>query len=792
VSGRQVAGVGHPLKRREDDRFVQGRGGYVSNLVLPRMTHMAILRSPWAHARIRSIITSKTYRLPGVLFVITGDLLAHQDLAWMPTLSGDTQAVLATDKVRFQGQEVACVVAEDPYTAHDALDLIEVEYEPLEAVVDPREALDEDAPLVRDDRVDGDRRCCYRWEVGDERATEAAFASADWVVTLDTHYPRSHPAPLECCACVADVDRDAGQATVYLTSQAPHLHRTILSRMTGLPEHNLRIVSPDIGGAFGNKVPLYPGYVVAVFASRLLGRPVRWVEDRTGNLVSTGFARDFHMHGELALRADGRMLGLRAEVLSDNGAFYADAQPSGCRAGLFHIVTGSYDLPAAHVRATGVYTNKAPGGVSYRCSFRVSEASFLIERLVEVAARELEMDPAELRRKNFILPEQFPYRSPAGLLYDSGDYGGALDLALEKAGYRELRREQEEARRRGKLIGIGLASFTEVVGVGPSRDYDLAGIKAFDSAELTVSATGKAFLKLGAHHQGQGHETTFAQIVAHELGIAPDDVAVHHGDTNVSPYGAGTFGSRSTPTAGAATALVCRTVREKGRRIAAHLLEAPAEDLEWEPGRFFIRGAPGAAREREREVSIEEVARAAYGNPPEDVEPGLTEVTYYDPPNLSFPFGAYVVVVEVSAETGEWKVRRVVAVDDCGVRINPMIVEGQIMGGLTEGFAIASMQSIDFDANGNCHGSNLTEYLVPTSWETPRFELYATETPCPHHPLGAKGVGESPTVGSPAAFANAVIDALAHLGVRNIDLPLTPDKVREAIQEARSSGSSGA
>ncbi|MGH2706757.1 MAG: aerobic carbon-monoxide dehydrogenase large subunit [Actinomycetota bacterium] len=785
VSRREISGVGHALKRREDDRFIRGEGRYVSNLDLPRMAHMAILRSPWAHARIRSIVTSRAYRLPGVIFVITGDLLARQNLAWMPTLSGDMQAVLATDKVRFQGQEVACVVAEDAYTAHDALELIEVEYEPLEAVVSPREALDERSPLIRDDKTGGDRRCCYRWEAGDRQATEAAFASAERVVTLDTHYPRSHPAPLECCACVADVDRETGKTTIHLTSQAPHLHRTILSRMTGLPEHTLRIVSPDIGGAFGNKVPIYPGYVVAVFASRLVGRPVRWVEDRTGNLVSTGYARDLHMHGELALRHDGRMLGLRVEVISDNGAFYADAQPSGCRVGLFHMVTGSYDLLAAHIRATGVYTNKAPGGVSYRCSFRVSEASFLIERLVEAAAHELDMDPAELRRKNFISPEQFPYRSPTGLLYDSGDYVKTFDLALEKAGYRELRLEQEKARYRGKLIGIGLASFTEAVGVGPSRDYDLAGIKTFDSAELTISPTGKALLKLGAHSQGQGHETTFAQIVAHELGITPDQVAVQHGDSDISPYGLGTFGSRSIPTAGAATALACRTIREKGRRIAAHLLEVEAEDLDWEPGRFFIRGDPGALRARD--VSIEEVALAAYGNPPEDLEPGLTHTSYYDPPNLSFPFGAYVVVVEVGMQTGEWKVRRVVAVDDCGVRINPMIVEGQIMGGLTEGFAIASMQLIDFDAHGNCHGSNLAEYLIPTSWETPAFELYATETPCPHHPLGAKGIGESATVGSPAAFANAVIDALAHLGVRNIDLPLTPDKVWEAIQGTRDS-----
>ncbi|HEU5003713.1 MAG TPA: aerobic carbon-monoxide dehydrogenase large subunit [Actinomycetota bacterium] len=772
----QRGAIGANLPRREDDRFIRGQGTFVADVALPGMAHMAILRSPMARAKIRSINVAPAFSLPGVIVVVTGELLATRNLAWMPTPSGDVQPVLAVGEVCYQGQEVACVIAEDPYTAHDALELLEVDYEPLPGLIDPTQALAPDAPRVRQDKPDN---VCYSWEAGDAEATDRAFAGAARVISLDTYYPRCHPAPLECCGCLADVHAVEGSARIYLTSQAPHAHRTILAGLVGLPEHQVRIISPDIGGAFGNKMPLYPGYVAAVAASFLLDRPVRWIEDRTGNLLSTGFARDFRMHGELALDRSGRILGLRVTLLSDHGAFYADAQPAKFRAGLFHIVTGSYDIPAAHVAAQGVYTNKAPGGVAYRCSFRVTEAAFLIERLMTTAASDLGVDPAEMRRRNFILPEQFPYRTATGFSYDSGNYEAALDLALEKAGYAELRREQAEGRKKGRLMGIGISSFTEVAGAGPSRDYDLMGIKMFDSAELIVAPTGKAILKLGVQSQGQGHETTFAQIVAHELGIPPDDVAVYHGDTNNTPYGLGTFGSRSTPTGGAATAVACRQLIDKARRIAAHLLEVEADDVVWQPGRFSLRGLP------EREVTFQEVAAAAYMNPPEGLEPGLDTVSYYDPPQLTFPYGTYIVAVEVNAETGEWKVLKMVAVDDCGVRINPMIVEGQIMGGLAEGYAIASMQVIDFDEHGVSAGSTFEDYLVPTAWETPRFELHELVTPCPHHPLGTKGVGESPTVGSPAAFVNAVVDALAPLGVRNIDMPLTSDKVWEAIQGGR-------
>src|SRR6266545_2081019 len=774
----EIQGIGHRVKRKEDDRFIRGKGTYVDDVKLPGMLHMAVLRSPFAHATIRSIDTSQATALPGVVAVVTGDLMGQHNLAWMPTLSGDTQAVLVTDKVRFQGQEVACVIAEDPYVAKDALELIDVDYEALPVVVTPQQALDPDAPLIRDDKEGQTDNHIYHWESGDKEATDKAFARADLVVSLDTFYPRSHPAPVETCGCIADVNPATGRATIWMTSQAPHAIRTVFALVTGLPEENIRIISPDIGGGFGNKVPVYPAYVVATAASLLLGRPVKWIEERTENLISTGFARDFHMHGELALKADGTMTGLRVNMLSDQGYAYADAQPSKFKAGLFHIVTGSYDIPAAHVVTEGAYTNKAPGGVAYRCSFRVTEASFFIERLVQTAAYELEIDPAELRRKNFVKKEQFPYTSATGFVYDSGDYEPALDQALERVGYKELREEQQRAREEGRLIGIGLASFTEVVGAGPSRQYDILGIKMFDSAELRVHPTGKAILKLGVKSQGQGHETTFAQIVAHELGIPPEDITVQEGDTDNTPYGLGTYASRSTPVAGAATSVAARRIRDKAKKLAAHLLEAAEDDLEWSEGKFAVKGAP------ERAKTIQEIAFAAYTDHPLGMEAGLEAVDYYDPPNMTYPFGTYAVVVEIDRGTGKWDVKKVVAVDDCGTRINPMIVEGQIMGGLTEGFGMAAMELITFDEDGNCIGSNFMDYLLPTSWETPHFDLYETVTPSPHHPIGAKGVGESATVGSPAAYVNAVVDAMAHAGVRDLDMPVTPASVWEALSKA--------
>jgi len=763
----------------EDNRFIRGKGSYVDDIVLPGMLHMEILRSPFAHARITSIDTSAAWKIPGVRLVLTGEMMASRNLAWMPTLSYDTQAVLATDKVRFQGQEVAAVIADDPYIARDGVEAIQVEYEPLPAIVNPYQAMADGAPIIRDDKLEQPDNVVFDWEIGDQAATERAFAEADLVSRLDLHYPRSHPSPIECCGSVADFNRATQKLTVYITSQAPHIVRAAVALVAELPEHMIRIISPDIGGGFGNKVPVYPGYVISILASILTERPVKWIEDKTGNLISTGFGRDIYLHGEVALRKDGKVLGVRMETTSDHGAFFSDAQPSKFKIGLMHSAFACYDIPAAHLAARGVYTNKAPGGVAYRCSFRVTEAMFFQERMMQAAADDLGIDQAEFRRINFVRDDDFPHRTPYGFLTDSGQYGKCLDIGLEAIGYADFARQKEEAAARGRLLGIGISAMTEPLGAGNSREYDILGIKMFDSAELRVHMTGKAILRTGAKTQGQGHETTWAQIVAHELGIPADDIVVEEGDTDTAPFGMGTYASRSTPVAGAAVAMVSRKIRAKARKLAAHLLEVSEEDVEWELGRFYVRAAPGQG------VTIQECAMAAYANMPDGLEPGLEANAYYDPPNLTWPFGCYLCKVEIDPETGVWDVIQFVAVDDCGVRINPMIVEGQIMGGLTEAYAKANMQFITFDADGNCIGSNYMDYLLPTAWETPGFELYEVVTPCPHHPIGAKGVGECATVGGPAAFVNAVMDAVKGFGVRNIDMPLLPDRVYEAITTGR-------
>jgi carbon-monoxide dehydrogenase large subunit len=773
----KVVGYGR-MKRKEDPRFVRGQGRYIDDLKLPGMLHGAILRSPLAHARITSIDTSAALAHPRVRAVVTGQDLAGLGLAWMPTMSQDTQAVLATDKVRFQGQEVAFVVAEDRYAARDALELIEVDYEELPAVVNARKALDADAPVIRDDQEGRANNHIFDWEAGDKAATDAVFDAAEVVVKRDMIYPRCHPAPLETCGAVAHMDPVMGQLTLYTTTQAPHAHRTVYALVAGLPEHKIRIIPGDIGGGFGNKVPVYPGYVCAIVGSILTGKPVKWQEDRSENLMSTGFARDYVMHGEIAATKEGKITGLRVDVIADHGAFNSTAQPTKYPAGFFHIFSGSYDLEAAHCHVKGVYTNKAPGGVAYRCSFRVTEAVYLVERMVDALALELKIDPAELRLKNFIRPDQFPYECKTGWVYDSGDYERAMRMALEIAGYDELRAEQQEKRARGELMGIGISFFTETVGAGPRKDMDILGLAMNDGAELRVHPTGKAVLGISAMSQGQGHETTFAQIVAEELGIPPEDIEVVNGDTDRTPYGLGTYGSRSTPVSGGATALVARKVRERARLIAAGMLEASPEDLEWEKGRWYVKGDP------EQGKTIQEIAMAAHGagDLPEGVEGALEDLAVYNPPNLTFPFGGYICVVDVDPGTGKVHVRRFIAVDDCGVRINPMIVEGQIHGGLAEGVGIALMELIQFDEQGNCIGGSFMDYLIPTAMEVPAWELGATVTPSPHHPIGAKGVGESPTVGSPPAIVNAVIDELQPLGVDHIDMPCTPARVWDAMQ----------
>ena len=648
-------------------------------------------------------------------------------------------------------------------------------------VVDPLGALGPDAPAIRDDKQGQEGNRIFDWESGDGAATDRVFSRADVVVEQDMVYPRSHPAPMETCGAVADFDKVSGKLTMWCTTQAPHVHRTVYALVTGLPEHKIRVISPDIGGGFGNKVPVYPGYLCAIVGAMTSGRPVKWMEDRSENLMSTGFARDYVMRGGIAATADGKLLAVRVQVVADHGAFNATAQPTRWPAGFFSVFTGSYDLQAAHCQVTGTYTNKAPGGVAYSCSFRIAEAVYLVERMVDCLAYELAMDPAEVRLRNLLRPDQFPYESKTGWVYDSGDYELTLRKALDVAGYEELRREQAQRRERGELMGIGIGFFTEAVGAGPRKHMDILGLGMNDGAALRVYPTGKAQLAISVQSQGQGHETTFAQIVAEELGIPPEDIDVVHGDTDTTPYGLGTYGSRSTPVSGAATALVARKVRERARIVAAAMLEAAPLDLEWEkgpPARWFVKGDP------EQGVTIQEIAMAARGGVelPEGVEAGLDAETVYDPPNMTFPFGAYVCVVDVDPGTAKVKVRRFVAVDDCGTRINPMIIEGQVHGGLTDGVGIALMEQMAFDEEGNCLGGSLMDYLIPTALEVPDWETDFTVTPSPHHPIGAKGIGESATVGSPPTIVNAICDALRPYGVRHVDMPCAPSRVWDAMQ----------
>lgn len=774
----KLQGTGTSLPRKEDARFIRGQGRYVDDIQLPGMLFGALVRSPYAHARIKSIDKRKAKAAPGVVAVLTADDLKPVNLHWMPTLGGDVQAVLADRKVCFQYQEVAMVLATDRYAAADGAALVEVDYEELPAIVDPKKAMDADAPVIREDIAEkkevghGPRthpNHIFTWEAGDQAAADAAFGNAEVTVKEEILNPRVHPCPLEPCGCVASFDKATGSLTVYLTTQAPHLVRTVLAMLSGIPESKIRVVAGDIGGGFGNKVPVYPGYVVAIVASIVSGVPVKWIETRIENLSTTGFARDYHCTGELAADRNGRIKALRFTALADHGAFNSHVSATKLPAGLFSICTGSYDIPVAYARVDAVYTNKAPGGVAYRCSLRVTEAIYLIERMVDVLAQKLGIDKAEIRRRNLVQPEQFPYTSAFGWTFDSGNYPPALEKVLKAVDYEGLRREQAALRAdpdSPTLMGIGIATFTEILGAGPTKVCDILGIGLFDSCEIRVHPTGAVVARMGTMSQGQGHATTYAQIIATELGLPASDIVVEEGDTDKAPYGAGTWGSRSTPVAGAATAQAARTIRDKARRIASHLLEVAEGDLEWEIDRFTVKGNPTQAR------TMKEICMVAHtGNLPPGMEQGLNAVTYYDPPNLTYPFGAYLCVVDVDRFTGEVKVRRFLALDDCGTRINPMIIEGQIHGGLTEAYAVALGQQMPFDENGNHLGNSLLDYFLPTAMETPHWETDFTVTPSPHHPIGAKGVAESPHVGGIPCISNAVIDAFAHLGVVHMDMP---------------------
>ena len=784
---QKLQGVGCSRRRKEDARFIQGKGTYVDDIKLPGMLFGSIVRSPYAHARIKSINKEKALAAPGVVAVLTADDLKPVKLHWMPTLGGDVQAVLADKKVCFQLQEVAMVLATDRYAAADGAALVEVEYEELPAIVDPHKSMAKDAPIIREDIAEkkevghGPRthpNHIFTWEAGDKAGTDAVFDKAAVTVREEILNPRVHPCPMETCGCVASFDKVTGQLTVYLTSQAPHLVRTVVAMLSGIPESKIRLVGGDIGGGFGNKVPVYPGYVVAIVASIVTGVPIKWIESRIENISTTGFARDYHGIGELAADKDGHIQALRFSALADHGAFNSHVSATKFPAGLFSICTGSYAIPKAYCRVDAVFTNKAPGGVAYRCSLRVTEAVYLIERMIDILAQKLNIDKAEIRRRNFVKADQFPYTTALGWTLDSGNYHAALDKVLKAVDYDALRKEQAEKRAKGELMGIGISTFTEIVGAGPNKVCDILGIALFDSCDIRINPTGSAIARLGTMSQGQGHATTYAQIIATELGLASEEIQIEEGDTDKAPYGAGTWGSRSTPVGGAAAAVAARKIKAKAQKIAAHLLEVAEGDLEWDVDRFKVKGNPSQAK------TMKEIAMAAHtSNIPDGMEKGLEASEYYDPPNMTFPFGAYLCVVDIDRFTGETRVRRFYALDDCGTRINPMIIEGQIHGGLTEAFAVAMGQALPFDETGNHLGNSLMDYFVPTAVETPKWETDFTVTPSPHHPIGAKGVAESPHVGGIPCFSNAVVDAFAHLGVTHVDMPHTAYNVWKTIHK---------
>ncbi|MEP3636775.1 MAG: aerobic carbon-monoxide dehydrogenase large subunit [Paracoccaceae bacterium] len=778
-----LKGMGCSRKRVEDARFTQGKGNYVDDLKLDGMLFGDFVRSPYAHARIKSINIEEALKVPGVLAVLTAADLEPLGLHWMPTLAGDKQMVLADGKVLFQGQEVAFVVAEDRYAAADGIELVEVEYDELEVLVDPFKSLQSDV-VLREDTVDENGKATdgahgprkhpnhiFTWEAGDKGPTEEVIANAEVVAEEEMYYHRTHPCPLETCGCVASMDKVNGKLTLWGTFQAPHAIRTVVSLISGIEEHNIRVISPDIGGGFGNKVGAYPGYVCSVVASIVTGKPVKWIEDRMDNLMTTAFARDYWMKGKISATKDGKITGLHCHVTADHGGFDACADPTKFPAGFMNICTGSYDIPTAYLAVDGVYTNKAPGGVSYRCSFRVTEAVYFIERMVEVLAIKLNMDAAELRRINFIKKEQFPYTAALGWEYDSGDYHTAWDKALKTVDYDGLRAEQAQrvedfkAGKTRTLMGIGLSFFTEIVGAGPVKNCDILGLGMFDSCEIRIHPTGSAIARLGTISQGQGHATTFAQILATEIGLSADSITIEEGDTDTAPYGLGTYGSRSTPVAGAATAMAGRKIRAKAQMIAAYLLEVHDNDVEFDVDRFVVKGAP------ERFKTMKEIAFAAYNQAIPGIEPGLEAVSYYDPPNMTYPFGAYVCVMDIDVDTGVTDIRRFYALDDCGTRINPMIIEGQVHGGLTEALAVALGQEIAYDDMGNVKTGTLMDFFLPTAWEVPNYETDYTVTPSPHHPIGAKGVGESPHVGGVPCFSNAVQDAFRPFGNTHTNMP---------------------
>jgi carbon-monoxide dehydrogenase large subunit len=775
--------VGTSIKRREDPRFIQGKGRYVANLQLPTMAHLAIKRSPYGHARIKSINTNQAQALDGVIAVYTGQDLIDGGVGAMPCgwnvpdIKVPTRYPLTVDKVRHVGDGVAAVVAETPYIANDALDLIEVEYEPLPAVVDAREAMAEGAPLVHDDVPNN---VSYTWALGDKEACDKAFAEADHVVELELVNQRLIPTAMEPRAAVAQWNASTEEMTLWTTSQNPHPIRLLLSAFTlGIPEHKLRVISPDVGGGFGSKIFHYPEEIITPWAAREINRPVKWVSTRTEAAMTDSQGRDHVTVCKMALKNDGTITGIHVSTWSNQGAYISTFAPLIPTALYITLLSGLYKVPGIWGEMWGTLTNTVPVD-AYRGAGR-PEASYLIERLVDIAARDLGMDPLEIRRKNFIPANEFPYQTPVAFVYDSGDYNKLFDKAVGLADYEGMRRAQEEARKQGRLVGIGIAGCIEASGPAPSAVAGALGsaVGFWESAVIRVHPSGKVTVFTGSHAHGQGHETTFAQIVADELGVDLDDVEIVHGDTASVPFGMGTYGSRSAAVGGSAIVGAAKKVREKAIKIAAHQLEAAEEDLVYdqENGKIYVKGSPDKAK------AFGEIAFAAYTahNLPAGLEAGLEESAFYDPANFTFPNSAHIAQVEVDPDTGQVTIQRYIAVDDVGKVINPMVVEGQIVGGIAQGVGQALWEHGVYDENGNLLTGSLMDYAMPRAHEFPPIETGRVETPSPHNPLGVKGAGEMGTIAATVTIANAVMDALAPLGIKHIDMPLTSEKIWQAI-----------
>ncbi|WP_022801686.1 xanthine dehydrogenase family protein molybdopterin-binding subunit [Deinococcus ficus] len=778
--------VGRALKRREDPRFITGTGRYTDDIQLHGTLHAAMVRSPYPHARIRSIDKASVEGMPGVVRVLTGDDVKEAGIGsipvgWLlPDLKTPAHPAIAQGEANHVGDIVAVVIAETRTQAEDAAAQLDVDYEALPSVALGSAALAEGAPLVHDD-IPGN--VAFHWEIGDEAALNEAFKRAKHTVKVKLRNQRLVANPIEPRASLAQFAPASGEYTLYTTSQNPHVHRLILAAFVmNIPEHKLRVVSPDVGGGFGTKIFQYQEEVIVLLAARLLGRPVKWSARRSEAFVSDAQGRDHETEVELAVDDENRMLGFRVNTVANLGAYqtlFAPAVPTYLYGTLCN---GVYKMPAVHVKVTGAMTNTVPVD-AYRGAGR-PEATYLVERTVDVMAHELGLDPAEFRRLNFIGPDEFPYQTPVALVYDSGNYEPALDQAMGLMNYRALREEQARMKGGKTILGVGLISFLEACGLAPSALVGQLGAQAgqWESSLVRVHPTGKVELYTGSHSHGQGHETAFTQIAADELQIPIDDIELIHGDTGRMPYGWGTYGSRSAAVGGSALKLALQKVTAKMKKIAAHLLEASPDDIEHEDGQFRVKGAPDKAK------SFFDIALMAHlaHNYPEDLEPGLEATAFYDPKNFVYPFGTHIAVVEIDTDTGKVKLREYGSVDDCGPLINPLIVHGQVHGGVAQGAGQALWEEAAYDDEGNFLSGTYMEYAMPRADDVPFFKNGHTVTPSPHNPLGVKGIGEAGTIASTAAVANAVMDALWHeYGITHLDMPYTSEKVWRAIQDAR-------